>query len=101
MTNLRTDEVGYPQFVNPKIRQFANLLRQDRLPADLEGGDTTKSDGAAVRGDHLDPQCILVLEVRGVAGRAQRIEAGLLGCRVAGAASLKEQADAYDRRYTE
>src|SRR5688572_18403114 len=55
------------------------------LPADLEGGSTTKAEGAAVRGDHLDPQCILVLEVRGVAGLAQRIQAGLLrtrGCRV-------------------
>src|SRR6188768_1618497 len=48
-----------------------------RLAADLDGGSTTKADGAAVRGDHLDPQCILVLEVRGVAGRAQRIQAAL------------------------
>src|SRR4030095_10935606 len=54
------------------------------LPADLEGGSTTKAEGAAVRGDHLDPQCILVLEVRGVAGVAQRIQAGLLRTRGCG-----------------
>src|SRR5262245_37745050 len=54
------------------------------LPADLDGGSTTKAEGAAVRGDHLDPQCILVLEVRGVAGFAQRIQAGLLRTRGCG-----------------
>src|SRR5262249_45250042 len=54
------------------------------LAADLDGGSTTKAEGAAVRRDHLDPQCILVLEVRGVAGLAQRIQAGLLRTRGCG-----------------
>ncbi len=65
------------------------LLKQQvsSLPADLEGGSTTKAEGTAVRGDHLDPQCILVLEVRGVAGLAQRIQAGLLRTRGCGGES--------------
>ena len=56
------------------------MLKQQvlSLPADLEGGSTTKAQGTAVRGDHLDPECILVLEVGGLAGLAQRIQAGLL-----------------------
>src|SRR5688572_33230957 len=54
------------------------------LPIDLDGRTTTKADGAAVRRDHLDPQCILVLEVRGVAGLAQRIQARLLRTRGCG-----------------
>ena len=52
------------------------------LPADLEAGSATSAaaNGAASTvtvGDHLDPKCILVLEVRGVAGLAQRIQAVL------------------------
>src|SRR5580692_9368459 len=59
------------------------LLKQQALtlPADLEGGSTTKAEGTAVRGDHLDPECILVLEVGGLAGLTQRIQAGLLRAR--------------------
>src|SRR5262249_44612109 len=50
--------------------------------ADLEAGSATRAaaNGAASTvtvGDHLDPKCILVLEVRGVAGLAQRIQAVL------------------------
>src|SRR5882724_3954820 len=48
------------------------------LPADLEAGSTTRGAGAAVTaGDNLDPECILVLVVRGVAGLTQRIQAVL------------------------
>src|SRR5262245_26836275 len=58
------------------------------LPADLKTGSTTRAaaNGAASTvavGDHLDPQGILALVVRGVAGLAQRIQAALLrtgGC---------------------
>jgi hypothetical protein len=50
------------------------------LPADLEAGSTARAaaNGATSTvavGDHLDPQCIPALVVRGVAGRAQRIQA--------------------------
>jgi hypothetical protein len=49
------------------------------LPADLEAGSTTRGAAAAVTaGDHLDPEGILVLEVGGLAGLAQRIQAALL-----------------------
>src|SRR5690606_18048309 len=55
------------------------------LTADLDGGCVTRGAGAGVTvGDHLHPERILVLEVRGLAGRAQRIQAALRrtrGCR--------------------
>src|SRR5690242_20390208 len=59
------------------------------LPADLEAGSTTRTAASGATstvavGDHLDPQCILVLEVRGFAGLAQRIQAALLGTRGCG-----------------
>ena len=68
----------------PASRRGRVLTQQDSLATDLESGSTTKAEGAAVRGDHLDPQCILVLEVRGVAGLPQRIKAGLLRTRGCG-----------------
>src|SRR5262245_30103295 len=58
------------------------------LPADLEVGSTTRGAVAGVTGrDQLDPKRILVLEVRVVAGRAQRIQAGLLRTRGCGGES--------------
>src|SRR5688572_21683404 len=59
------------------------------LPADLEAGSTTgpAANGATSTvavGDHLDPQCILILEPRRVAGLAQRIQAALLRTRGCG-----------------
>src|ERR1051326_9074606 len=53
--------------------------RSGSIPADLDAGSATRGTVAGVTGgDHLDPECILVFEVRGVAGRAQRIQAALL-----------------------
>src|SRR6185436_19259703 len=67
---------------------------QASLPADLDAGSTT---GGAVAGvtarDHLDPECILVLEVRGFAGLAQRIEAVLRRTRGCGGESRKLEDD--------
>src|SRR5215471_13282389 len=62
------------------------------LPADLEAGSATRAaaNGAASTvtvGDHLDPECILVLEVRGLAGLAQRIQAVLRRTRGCGGES--------------
>src|SRR5262249_14488260 len=62
------------------------------LPADLEAGSATRAaaNGAASTvtvGDHLDPKCILVLEVRGLAGLAQRIQAVLRRTRGCGGES--------------
>src|SRR6516165_4540527 len=62
------------------------------LPADLEAGSATRAaaNGAASTvtiGDHLDPKCILVLEVRGVARLAQRIQAVLRRTRGCGGES--------------
>src|SRR5215475_6619758 len=62
------------------------------LPADLEAGSATRAaaNGAASTvtiGDHLDPKRILVLEVRGVAGLAQRIQAVLRRTRRCGGES--------------
>src|SRR6185436_3390827 len=55
------------------------------LPADLDAGSTTRGAVASVTvGDHLDPECILVFEVRGVVGAAQRIQAVLLRTRSRG-----------------
>src|SRR6185436_20973877 len=52
------------------------------LPADLDACSTTRGAVAGVTvGDHLDPECILVLEVRGGAGLAQCIQAVLLRTR--------------------
>src|SRR5262245_10635153 len=50
-----------------------------RLPADLEAGSTTRAAGISTGtvGDNLDPECILVLVVRGGAGLTQRIQAVL------------------------
>src|SRR5262249_53390593 len=58
----------------------------------LEAGSATRAaaNGAAgtvTVGDHLDPKCILVLEVRGVAGLAQRIQAVLWRTRGCGGES--------------
>src|SRR5262249_22783322 len=55
------------------------------LPADLEAGSTTRAAviGTVTVGDHLNPQCILALVVRGVSGFPERIEVALLrprGC---------------------
>src|SRR5690606_10239705 len=47
------------------------------LTADLQRGGTTQADWTVVRGDHLDPQRVLVLEPGGLAGLAQGIEAAL------------------------
>src|SRR5580698_11366760 len=48
------------------------------LPADLDAGSTTRAATAGVTGgDNLDPECVLVLEVRGVTGLAQVIQAVL------------------------
>src|SRR6266478_4103127 len=59
-----------------------------RLAADLEAGSTTRGAAAAVTaGDNLDPECILVLEVRGVARLAQRIQAVLRRTRGCGGES--------------
>src|SRR5215469_16312346 len=59
------------------------------LPADLEAGSTTRAAGTSTVtvGDHLDPQCILALVVRGVTGFAQRIQAALLRTRSCGGES--------------
>src|SRR5688572_17047888 len=65
------------------------LVFPNRLPADLEAGSTTRpaANGATSTvavGDHLDPQCILGLEVRRVACLAQSIQAALLRTRGCG-----------------
>src|SRR5882724_11861622 len=52
------------------------------LPADLKGGAATKAEFTVVSGDHLHPECILVLEVGRLAGLAKRFQAGLLRTRV-------------------
>src|SRR5262245_39935013 len=58
------------------------------LPADLDAGSTARGAVAGVTdGDQLDPERILVLEVRGVAGRAQRIQTVLLRTRGCGGES--------------
>src|SRR5262245_16176975 len=58
------------------------------LPADLGGGSTTRGAVAGVTGgDQLDPERIAVLVVRGIHGRAQRIQAGLLRTRGCGVES--------------
>src|SRR5688572_32221310 len=67
----------------------SNSCGRIQLPADLEAGSTTRAaaNGATSTvavGDHLDPKCILVLEVRRVAGLAQRIQAALLRTRGCG-----------------
>src|SRR5688572_32839554 len=64
----------------------SNSCGRIQLPADLEAGSTTRAaaNGATSTvavGDDLDPQRILVLEVRRVAGLAQRIQAALLRTR--------------------
>src|SRR5262245_3824690 len=61
------------------------------LPANLQAGSATRSGATrtAAIGDHLDPEGILVLEVRGVAGLAQRIEAALLRTRGCGGEALQ------------
>src|SRR3984885_12915686 len=74
--------------IKPPASSRGLLLKQQvlSLPADQEAGSTTRAaaNGAlstVAVGNHLDPQRILVLEVRGVAGLAQRIQAGLLHTR--------------------
>src|SRR5688500_7472069 len=48
------------------------------LPGDLDAGSTTRGAVAGVTaGDNLDPERILALVVRGVAGLAQRVQAAL------------------------
>src|ERR1700733_6706794 len=76
------ERVGLTQ-KKPPASSRGLLLKQQvlSLPADLEGGSTTQAEGTAVRGDHLDPECILVLEVGSFAGLAQRIQARLLRAR--------------------
>src|SRR4051812_31223718 len=60
------------------------------LPADLEASPPTGAAAAAVTaGDNLDPECILVLVVRGVAGLTQRIQAVLRRTRGCGGKSRK------------
>src|SRR6185295_3668591 len=76
------------QFGNELLVDWTPVPRQS-LPADLEAGSrTSPAANGATRsvavGDHLDPQCILALEVRGVAGLAQRIQAALLRTRGCG-----------------
>src|SRR5271166_102025 len=69
----------------PGLRQGLMLKTAGfSLPADLDAGSTderTGALGAFTGGDNLDPECILVLEIRGVAGHAQRIQAVLLRTR--------------------
>src|ERR1700733_15273092 len=60
------------------------------LPADLDAGSTGERAGAVgafTGGDNLDPECILVLEIRGGAGLAQRIQAVLRRTRGCGGES--------------
>src|SRR6516165_9486256 len=59
------------------------------LPADLEARSTARAAGESTVtvGDHLDPQCILALVVRGITGFAQRIQAALLRTRGCGGES--------------
>src|SRR5687767_13218875 len=58
------------------------------LPADLEAGSTTRGAVAGVTaGDNLDPERILALVVRGVAGLAQCIQAVLRRTRGCGGES--------------
>src|SRR5215467_6260511 len=59
------------------------------LPAELEAGSTTRAAviSTVTVGDHLDPECILALVVRGVAGLAQRIQAVLRRTRGCGGES--------------
>src|SRR5215469_10027571 len=62
----------------PGTGQGLFLVAGFSLPADLEVGSTTRGAGAAVTvGDNLNPECILVLVVRGNAGLTQRIQAVL------------------------
>src|SRR5262252_5121359 len=65
------------------------------LPADLEAGSTTRAAviSTVTVGDHLDPECILVLVVRGVAGLAQRIQAVLRRTRRCGGESRQVEDD--------
>src|SRR5215467_216906 len=59
------------------------------LPADLEAGSTTRAGviSTVTVGDHLDPECILVLVVRGGAGLTQCIQAVLRRTRGCGGES--------------
>src|SRR6516165_3674527 len=59
------------------------------LPADLEARSTARAAGESTVtvGDHLDPQCILALVVRGITCFAQRIQAALLRTRGCGGES--------------
>src|SRR5262252_6115937 len=59
------------------------------LPADLEAGSTKRAAviSTVTVGDHLNPQCILALVVRGVAGLTQRIQAVLRRTRGCGGES--------------
>src|SRR5262245_47539723 len=59
------------------------------LPADLEAGSTTRAAviSTVTVGDQLDPECILVLVVRGGAGLTERIQAVLRRTRGCGGES--------------
>src|ERR1041384_3708597 len=54
------------------------------LPADLQADSTTRAAAISTVtvGDNLDPECVLVLVVRGIAGLTQRLQAVLrrTGC---------------------
>src|SRR5687768_15363023 len=64
-----------PPGTNPGALAYAE---GSSLPADLEAGSTTRAAAAGVTGgDKLDPERILALVVRGVAGLTQRIQAVL------------------------
>src|SRR4030095_16883427 len=53
----------------------------------LEAGCTTRGDDGVTVGDQLDPERTRALEVRGVAGLAQRIQAGVRRTRGCGGES--------------
>src|SRR6476620_9448858 len=72
----------------PGTSRGLSIMRDGPLPADLDAGSTTRGASAGVTGgDYLDPERILVLVVRRVAGRAQRIQAVLLRTRGCGGES--------------
>src|SRR5690242_2333713 len=59
-----------PIDMNLRLQKFLYTNSPDILPADLEAGSATRAAATGAAGtvtvrDHLDPKCILVLEVRG------------------------------------
>ena len=66
----------------PGMRRGLMLKQKVSLPAGLEAGSATRSDGLVANditaGDQLDPQRTVAFEVRGGRGLAKCIQAALL-----------------------